>query len=166
MSVILRFLFIIICVINIVLLSEKNKFRKVTIVVYVSSLIYGITSIVFMNIYYNLRIPKVILDSKTLVENYLEMVKDFNLTYILWTLGILAILFLISITKFRVSYDVLYYITFALLVVSHIYLFFTKCIVIVKGYDLDMSGLSASLKWSYLNFITLPLFIFKYKKEN
>lgn len=164
-SIVPIILFIFICIFNIILMTEKDKFVKLSKLTNITSFIYAIALLIGINIYYINYIKSNSLgDAGLSVNGYFGIIKQLNLAYFRFTLAAILALLILSFKKLRINYDILFYITLIILVVAHIYLFFEKGILIIKG-TVDMSSFSSYLRWCYLHFITLPLAIAKYRKE-
>ncbi|MDD2392151.1 MAG: hypothetical protein PHU94_04380 [Bacilli bacterium] len=155
----LLIIFIILNIVNFAFLSSKDKFKKISLVINLLSLLFSIVIIFIMNAHYNSLILKEYNDIIDKKNWFLNTVKDLNIFYIKVTL-ITTIIF--TIIAYKVRYDILYFIIVTTLITLNIILFFYKGTIITKSF-IDLSTLSTSLIYYYLNFTIIPLSLKKLK---
>jgi hypothetical protein len=121
---------------------------------------FAISNIVMMNISYNNSILKEFYNLENDKLYFLNTVKELNLLYGIINLILMCILYLISR---KIDFKRFHKITIVILTLSIITLLFFKGVLITKTV-IDLSLLSASLNFYYLNLIIIPLLIQKYKQ--
>lgn len=156
----LLIIFIVLNIVNFAFLSSKNKFKKISLIISILSLLFSIIIIFIMNNHYNSLILSEYSNMADEKNWFLNTVKDLNIFYIKVTL-ITTIIF--TAIAYKVKYDVLYFITVTTLIILNIILFFYKGTIITKSF-IDLSTLSISLIYYYLNFTIIPLSLKKYLK--
>lgn len=154
----LLIIFIILNIFNFTFLLSKDKFKKISLVINILCLLFSIIMIFNINNHYNFLILNEYNDIVDKKNWFLNTVKELNIFYIKITI-ITTIMFIIITYRFK--YDVVYLITVTILIILNIILFFYKGTIIIKSY-IDLSTLSISLIYYYLNFTTIPLSLKKY----
>ena len=150
-------IFIILSLINFIFLYKKSKFKKLSLIISIVSLLFGIILIIFINKDFISLISKEFINSPQEKNYYFNIVIDFNITFFVTSLIIMTILLLLSI---KVKYKLLYIISILLLIVVNIILFCSKGLIITKNV-INIGMLAQCLIFYYLNLLTIPLLIKK-----
>ncbi len=150
-------IFIVLSLINFIFLYKKSKFKKLSLIINVISLLFGIVLIIFINKDFISLISKEFINSPQEKNYYFNIVIDFNITFFVTSLIIMTILLLLSI---KVKYKRLYIISILLLIVVNIILFCCKGLIITKNV-VNIGMLAQCLIFYYLNLLTIPLLIKK-----
>ena len=150
-------IFIILSLLNFIFLYKKSKFKKLSLIINVISLLFGIVLIIFINKDFISLISKEFINSPQEKSYYFNIVIDFNITFFVTSLIIMTILLLLSI---KVKYKLLYIISILLLIVVNIILFCFKGLIITKNV-VNIGMLAQCLIFYYLNLLTIPLLIKK-----
>lgn len=150
-------IFIILSLLNFIFLYKKSKFKKLSLIINIISLLFGIVLIIFINKDFISLISKEFINSPQEKNDYFNIVIDFNITFCVTSLIITTILLLLSI---KIKYKLLYIITILLLIVVNIILFCFKGLIITKNV-VNIGMLAQCLIFYYLNLLTIPLLIKK-----
>lgn len=151
-------IFIILSIINFIFLYNKSKFKKLSLIINIISLLFGIVLIIFINKDFISLISNEFINSPQEINSYFSIVIDFNITFFVTSLIITTILLLLSI---KIKYRLLYIISILLLIVVNIILFCSKGLIITKNV-INIGMLAQCLISYYLNLLTIPLLIKKY----
>lgn len=158
-------IFILLSLVNMVFLYSKEKFKKLSMAFYGISLVYSIIAIFVTNVTYRYNILNGLPKGASRIRTYLDLLKQLNIDYIIISL-IMLVAFFVLVFLFRVfgvKYIILYDLIVGIQVILHVYLFFFKGIIITKD-NIDLSLLSGSLMWYWLNFAFIPLVYSKHSK--
>lgn len=154
-------IFIILNIINLFILSSKNRFKIVVLIIGIISLFFSTYHIFLLNWYYINAIIKEFYDSTEYLTRFFNIVNELNIIYGITSLLLISIL---TFLTFKNKYKLLLKITrISLLIVSSV-LFIYKGVIITKTV-IDFSLLSWCLICYYLNFATIPLLIKRYKEN-
>lgn len=150
-------IFIILSLINFIFLYKKSKFKKLSFIISIISLLFGLLLIVFINKDFISLISKEFINNPQEKNYYFNIIIDFNITFFVTSLIIMTIQLLLSI---KVKYKQLYIISILLLIVVNIILFCSKGLIITKNV-INIGMLAQCLIFYYLNLLTVPLLIKK-----
>lgn len=155
--------FIIFNIVNFVFLYNKKKLKKLAIIIGVISILFSVFMIIRINNEYSSCFLKYYNSEPEKLSDYLNIVKNLNVTFLLASLVSTIILFILSI---KVKYKLLYLITVTLLIILYVVLF--SC-VLIKTMNtkcvLDLFTFSECLKHYYLSLTIIPL-LFKSTQSN
>ena len=155
--------FIIFNIVNFVFLYNKKKLKKLSIIIGVISILFSVFIIIKINNEYISYFLKYYNSEPEKLSDYLNIVKNLNVTFLLASLVTTTVLFILSL---KVKYKLFYLITVILLIVLYVVLFFgvliktmnTKCV-------LDLLTFSECLKHYYLSLTIIPLLFKKVVKK-